>query len=296
MIADLRSAIRPTPACMTLGIVVLAVLLGAVNYRSNAAYLVLAMVLASALVSALHAWRNLSAVQVVPGGTGPVFAGDPLPANITLVNHSTRTAWALEIYVPDDDGGEGERVAEVASGASLAVDLALPARSRGLHALSRLRVATVFPLGLFRVWRDVPVPWTWVVYPRPLALPVATVVAADDAGNGDGSRLGSGDFHGHRPYRTGDPQRHVDWKAAARGRPLLIKQFAGGVADRWLDWEATSGEVEARLSQLAAEVLAAERAGGAYGLRLGEHSITLGRGVAHSHACLSALALYPVRT
>jgi uncharacterized protein (DUF58 family) len=295
MIPAMRTALRPTPACMTLGIVVLAVALGAVNYRSNAAYLVLALVLAVALVSALHAWRNLGGVLVVPGGTGPAFAGDALPAQVTLVNRGAGPVWALEVYIPDDDGGEGdgERVAQVAGGASLTIDLALPARSRGLHALSRLRVATVFPLGLFRVWREVPVAWTWLVYPRPLALPPAPASAADDLGGGDGTRLGSGDFHGHRAYRAGDPQRHVDWKAAARGRPLLIKQFAGGVADRWLDWDATSGDVEARLSHLAAEVLAAERAGGSYGLRLGGQSIAQARGPAHVHTCLGALALYP---
>src|ERR1051325_547617 len=50
--------------------------------------------------------------------------------------------------------------------------------------------------------------------------------------------------------------------------------------------------LEQRLSRLAGWVLAAERAGAFYGLRLPGLELTPGRGDAHAGACLQALALY----
>ena len=50
--------------------------------------------------------------------------------------------------------------------------------------------------------------------------------------------------------------------------------------------------LERRLSRLAAWVLAAERGGVRYALRVPGTDIALGRGDAHRAACLQALALY----
>ncbi len=51
-------------------------------------------------------------------------------------------------------------------------------------------------------------------------------------------------------------------------------------------------DTEARLSQLAAWVVEAERSGLPYGLRLPGMEIPPACGAAHRHACLKALALY----
>jgi uncharacterized protein (DUF58 family) len=62
----------------------------------------------------------------------------------------------------------------------------------------------------------------------------------------------------------------------------------------WLDLRAlpTALGLEAGLSRLAGWVLAAERGGVHYGLRLPGAEIAPGRGDAHRRACLEALALY----
>ena len=61
-----------------------------------------------------------------------------------------------------------------------------------------------------------------------------------------------------------------------------------------LDWRAVAslGDVEARLSQLTAWVLEAERRGARYALTLPGHAIALGQGTAHRDTCLRALALF----
>ena len=84
----------------------------------------------------------------------------------------------------------------------------------------------------------------------------------------------------------------------ARSDDMLTKQFTGeAAAELWLDWRwlSPSFPVESRLSRLAGWVLAAERAGARYGLRLPGVEIDPGRGDAHRAACLKALALYQAK-
>lgn len=285
-----RIHLRPTAACAFLLIVLVAVVLGAINYQSNAAYLVLAVLVSAALMSVLHARRALMMVSVRPLAARPVFAGEPLAAPVSLSTGMV-PVYALALAVPDVS--DLPSLALAALSGERREQLLLPGRPRGLHAVGRLRVSTTWPLGLVRAWRDVPADWTWIVYPRPLVVDAAD---ARDAGDGDGDGLaliGGGDFRGHRAWRPGESQRRIDWKAAARGRPLLVKDFAGASDEQIFAYATLSGDPEQRLSLLAGLVLASERAGHRYGLSLGENEFAPGRGDAHCHACLTALALFP---
>jgi uncharacterized protein (DUF58 family) len=87
----------------------------------------------------------------------------------------------------------------------------------------------------------------------------------------------------------------VAWMALARSEDMLTKQFTGeAAAELWLDWRLLPAAIglEQRLSRLAGWVLAAERSGALYGLRLPGVEIAPARGDAHAASCLQALALY----
>jgi uncharacterized protein (DUF58 family) len=103
------------------------------------------------------------------------------------------------------------------------------------------------------------------------------------------------DFLGLREFRAGDSPRHVSWKAAARGRGMLSKQFGGGYRSSvWLDWEQLPDlDEERRLRQLCRWVLDCEQAGVLYGLRLPQQMLAPACGEEHQHRCLAALALFP---
>ena len=80
---------------------------------------------------------------------------------------------------------------------------------------------------------------------------------------------------------------------------MLTKQFSGeAAAELWLDWQDLPPElpVETRLSRLAGWVLAAEKSGARYGLRLPGVEIAAHGGDAQRAACLQALALHPAET
>ncbi len=290
--ARVKRSFRPTNATLYLILVMVFVLLGAVNYRSNAAYLVLAVVMSTAVVSLLHAWRNLSDIRITPGRTFPVFAGEPLRAQVTLTG-GQRDSWALVIDAPDVAEDDGVPLVHLPAHTSSTVELVLPGRRRGLHALGRVRMASVYPLGLLTVTMQVPASWSWVVYPAPLA------GGREADGEGDdhvvGVRSGTtGDFHGHRPYQPGEPHRRIDWRAVARGRPLMVKDYTiGGLKDCWLAWDDDRiADVEVHLSVLAGRVLAAEHQRQRYGLRLPGRTIAIDGGEDHYHVCMQALALF----
>ena len=86
----------------------------------------------------------------------------------------------------------------------------------------------------------------------------------------------------------------MNWKALARERGLLTKQFGGDRANElMLSWDILAGlDTEARLSRLARWVLEAELAGLRYGLVLPDQVITPLQGEVHRHACLKALAMF----
>jgi uncharacterized protein (DUF58 family) len=92
----------------------------------------------------------------------------------------------------------------------------------------------------------------------------------------------------------GESQRHIDWKAVARGQALMTKQFtAESDGLLYLDFAAVRlDDLEARLSQLALWVIEAERARRPYGLRLPLVEIPPSLGEPHLHRCLRALALF----
>jgi uncharacterized protein (DUF58 family) len=85
----------------------------------------------------------------------------------------------------------------------------------------------------------------------------------------------------------------VAWGAYARGRGLLVKTYQSPAAHhRVFDLAAVHGDLEERLEQLSAWVMAAQARGERYGLRLGAQEIPTDSGAEHRKRCLDALALH----
>ncbi|MDP3521240.1 MAG: DUF58 domain-containing protein, partial [Hydrogenophaga sp.] len=109
----------------------------------------------------------------------------------------------------------------------------------------------------------------------------------------------SGEFDGVRSYRRGDPMKSVAWKKAAQlwaaGRDELVSRDQAAnlqTHELWLDLaQCGAADLERRLSRVCAWVLAADRQGLDYGLRLPGREIAPDQGPAHQRRCLEALAL-----
>jgi uncharacterized protein (DUF58 family) len=273
--------------------VLLFVLLGAINYQSNSAYIVLSMMLATAIAGCVHAWRMMHALRVSEVSMSPTFAHEPIPLAVRVTARG-QDLYSFTAEFPEFlplEHGCTQRF--VKANDTCTLSLTIPGQPRGVHTLPPLQFGSYFPLGLLLLSKTYALKTSYVVYPQPL---LGGVMASDD---GDGEHLGqligaTGDFHGHRAYIPGESQRRIDWRAVARERPLLVKEFVRGTTvDCIIDFAQFSGYgPETRLSLMAGLIISAEREGRRYGIKLNDMSIPADVGEAHYHRCLTALAAW----
>ncbi len=291
-----RIYILPTRSWAILCAVLLAMWYAAISQGNSAAYLLMFFLSSLVMVSAIHAHFALTGLSLQVGRIEPVFAGELAHVPVEVRNASSRSRVALEIAPDGHVFKEPAHApfAEITPQGTAEADLTYRTSQRGRLALNRLALTTIYPLGFFRSWRYETTDAYCLVLPRPagsLPLPAGPASAAIELAGGTG--VGGDDFVGARPYQPGESQRHVDWRAVARGQPLLVKQFSGAGSRRlWFEYAlvAQLGDLETRLSQLSQWIVEAERDGYTYGLRLPGFTAEPARGDAHYQRCLAALA------
>lgn len=269
----------------------LVLLLAAINYGNGLVYALTFLLAAIAVASMLHTHGNLSRLRVRATAPTPVFAGETASFPVCVVNESEQPRWGVLI----EHGDQTIAPLDIPGGGLACAQLTVTAPRRGYLAAPAFCISTRFPLGLLYSWsRRLTLESRCLVYPAPAENTTAVAHASEGAGESLGQRGPGDDFAGQREYRGGDSLRHVNWKALARGRGWLTKEFGGGsgglVWFDWNDWPAL--DTEARLSALCRAVLGAEREGLNYGLRLPRDTIAPGSGEAHQATCLAALALF----
>ncbi len=286
--------VRPTGSFVGLSFLLAAMWYAGASQNNSAAYLLLFVLGSVVLVSIPHTITNVTGLRATAESIKPTFAGQEVSMPIEVMNESRATRSAITVSLPEFETAR-ETIDEIAGGKAARVTLRFPATQRGEHRIESFCVTTVYPLGFLRSTREFPADQRYIVYPQPAGdstLPqprarTSTDPAQPDLGEGD-------DFAGVRAYVPGESQRHIDWKAVARGQAMMTKQFVTESAGMlYLDFEATRfAETEDRLSQLALWVIEAERARRPYGLRLPGTEIAPSVGDAHFHRCLRTLALF----
>jgi uncharacterized protein (DUF58 family) len=280
--------------CCTLGVLLLA----SINEQISLGY-ALTFALTGAGLASMHTTHgNLRGLQMDLRSPEGVHAGDDYVLELRLHNRgSARFGIAVSAQL---DGGASEPAwVDVPALGHATLRLRLPATRRGLQPLPRLIVTTRFPLGFFRAWSYWrPASPVWV-YPQaevaPPPFPAQAEAGAGEAASTRQSATGT-DFSGVRSYRRGDSLKQILWRKSAlaldQGLAPWVRETESPLArDLWLDWRDTQGrDVEARLSRLTAWVLAAERLGQPYGLRLAGREIAPSLGALHRQDCLEALA------
>jgi uncharacterized protein (DUF58 family) len=244
------------------------------------------------LVGMVHTARNLARMAVSAGRCAPVYAGEAAQFRIFL---DGRAAFDRPAILARHLASGAQMVLDVPATSIAEAVLGVPAATRGWLDIGRVMLETRYPLGLFRAWSYVQPEARCLVYPRPERSALPPSSGASSTGGMRSPTLGNEDFAGLRTYQRSDSPRHVAWKVVARSDEMLTKQFQGEAAtDLWLDWALlpASLNLEQRLSRLAGWVLAAERSGARYGLRLPGVEHPPSRGEAHRTACMEALALY----
>lgn len=291
-----RIFIIPTRQGFTLGFVLLLMLLGDINYNLSLGYVLTFLLTMMAVMSMLHAFRNLAHLEIRPGRAEAVFSGETARFMLHFNNPSALPRYQLCLVQSGDSFWRNPNTplkfdAPARQDSELA--FALAAARRGWLQPGRLMLYTEFPLGLFHCWSYLHFDTRCLVYPRP-AEEAALPQGSSPDGSGKRSVPGDEDFSGLRKYTAGDALPRIAWKAYARERGLQVKQFTTPLGEElWLDYADTpERNQEEKLARMTRWVLDAEAQGLRYGLRLPDGELRSGNGIAHRDECLRRIALF----
>ncbi|HEX6183853.1 MAG TPA: DUF58 domain-containing protein [Pyrinomonadaceae bacterium] len=293
------------------------------NTGNNLLFLVFS-VLSSTLFVALAAGRaSLRDLVVTARFPDHLFAGDPAPVIVT-VHNTKRLLPSLSVVVEAREradaaaasrglfsrrGRERKRVLSYfmyvphSARVEQRVEQTFPVRGRVL--VTGFEISTRFPFGFFRLRRrlrarDVEI----VVYPKPEGLGDELHLLPIDAGQMEAERRGAGhDLHSLREYQPHDDVRHIHWKASARHRRLIVREFTAEAERRVhvvLDTFVEEGEdararFERAVTQAASLVTHFVEERAEVRLTDGGGESLYGTGREHLYDCLRRLALVEPR-
>lgn len=108
------------------------------------------------------------------------------------------------------------------------------AKKCSISKIPRVRISTTYPLGIFRAWKYIDSKSDLIVFPKRIEAGKdfygSSFIHSDSLSIGQKSET-KDEFLDHRLFRESDSWKHIDWKAFARGKGLLTKNFSGKVGD-----------------------------------------------------------------
>lgn len=223
-------------------LILLVVGFAAWNTGNNLLFLVFSLLCSTLFVGIVAARASLRDLIVSARFPDHIFAGESAPVIVTLRN-AKRLLPSFSILV--EARGPKDPVAISArkrprfdsralgyftyvphhAAAEQRVDQMFP--HRGHVLITGFQLSTRFPFGFFKLRRrlrarDVDI----VVYPKPQAVSDELHMLPAYSGHIPSFRRGIGqDLFSLREYHPQDDLRHIDWKATARSRGLIVREF-----------------------------------------------------------------------
>jgi uncharacterized protein (DUF58 family) len=283
--------ILPTRFGITFGVLLFAMLFGALNYNNNAALFLSFLLATSAQISTFRSWRNLSGLHIERISTQPVFAGEPV---IMQIHCSEQQGLERPSLACSSSNDEQQHRFSLRPWQNARCQVAVNTRRRGWLELPRLTLATSYPLGLFRAWSYLQVGHPVLVYPAPARQPPPLPAATQSQPQRQRRLHSDNEFEGLRDYRYGDNLKAIAWKSSARNRSLISRDEPPANHSEYLLTQQQTGVAssEQQLAILTSWILLAEQRGYHYGLDLPGLHVAPAHGPEHLHACLRELALW----
>lgn len=206
------------------------------------------------IVALIQTNDNVRGVFLVSCHSQPVPAGEEVILVATFRNSSARERLGLRVRLRDGWRLKGDGwIGVLRPGATVTIRIRVRTSRRGCYPHPQLWLTSDHPFGLCFAWKVFAAGGEYVVYPRPLGKPLATMFSGVGE-TGQELRTGADDISGHRPYAAGDLLSRLDWRVFAKSGKLLVKTFDSvdgrRVALRWED-TAFLQDPEIRLEQLS---------------------------------------------
>jgi len=249
----------------------------AYNSASNILFIALALLLSCLVLSGVLAWLNLRGLEWKLDVEPPLRAGQRAEVGLLLRNgkafmptyalwfdrgaparpESTITAKGIDIRAAlrkvDESAAAGTvymRTRLEPGGASRLEWTFTPAR-RGVLTIELRGVGSLFPFGFLRKFAGTELRREIPVWPAPVEYRrFAGAMPRRQGGELSQARAGNeGEMIALRQYESGDSHRLIHWKASARSRELLIRQFSSQNSDACSIWLRTDDAVWTRPEQ-----------------------------------------------
>ncbi|MGB1111332.1 MAG: DUF58 domain-containing protein, partial [Gammaproteobacteria bacterium] len=203
-----RIYILPTRAGLGFGLILMAMLLGSMNYSLSLGYILTFLLAGMGLASMLHTFGNLNRLKLEVGRADPVYAGETAIFHVLAQGSGggNRSVWVK----PAGASFEPARL-DLAPREAKALRLRVSETHRGRLRLGRIALMSEYPVGLFHAWSWINLDMECLIYPAPYprALPLPPARGRGGATSGAMSGRGTDDFQGLREYVPGDSMRHI---------------------------------------------------------------------------------------
>jgi uncharacterized protein (DUF58 family) len=256
-------------------LVTLGVGVAAVNTGNNLLYLALSLNLSLILLSGILSEGTLRHVTLKVRPASEAFAGEEAFLAVTCSAGAKRFP-GISLVATLRAGEEPAmvRFPDIAPGSSATRVVPFRPVRRGELDSIDASVSTRFPFSLFEKSVELAVPAAIIVYPRPSTPPTRSDIVPVEAPSGrplPSGRVGAFP-RGVREHFPADPVRDIHWKSTARTGRWMVKEREGEATpglDLRVEEGGTSEAFETRLSEACGDVLALERRGVPFRLRIG---------------------------
>lgn len=256
----------------------------AYNAANNILFIALSLLLACLILSGVLSWLNFRGLEWRLQISPPVRVGQEAIVTLVIANRKRRLPtyglWfelAARLVDTRSDArpestitargidvrkafSEADRVEarqrlhlchRLDPGAEIRLEWLFRPQHRGRVRVELESVGSLFPFGFLKKYISVGLVEEVVVWPAPVEYRrLATASTRQSSGEENVARAGAGtDLFALRPYQVGDSHRLIHWKASARNRELLVRQFAAETAESYSLWLRTDAADWARAEQ-----------------------------------------------
>ena len=268
----------------------LLLLLTAINYQSSLIYLFTFLLGALFVFSILFCFKNLSGLNLSLVAVNECFVSEDAVYSFVLKSKPNQYCESLCFTVPQ----ETMKTIDIAASEVASLELSKRSTKRGYESLGRIRLETVYPLGLIRAWTWLEFEKTALIFPEAVKGErlLSEGFQGDESEEGVAVK-GEEELAGLRDYVLGDSSNRIAWKHYASKGELYVKEFDGVSSSTcWLRYhDYSGGNKEQRLSYLCHDVLSFSQKGLRFGVEFPGGIVEPSQGENHKLECLRALAM-----
>ena len=282
-----RIFILPTKPGLFFGFVAFLMLVASLNFNNNMGLMMTFLLVGLAQVALYKVFFNLRKLTIHRVTAKPIFLGEQAVYTIYL------TAAEAKFDICIQKNTKHTCLIELPADKARQVTCQLDSKARGWLVCGKIKVLTSYPFGLFYAWIWTNLDTKCLVYPRPEENPPP--LPRNSHSEGQTSVITHGeDFHGLKPFSSGDSMRLIAWKKTAQIGELISREFQQTQGKKLLlDYSHIELKgTELKLSRLTAWVLISYQQQVDFCLKLPTFNSGFGYSTEHQLSCLKALALY----